>query len=167
MVGRVLTRNGITRCERGTYALVGVYELSDAERDQLLALCRQRLDVGRRSAGAEEFIHSQADVLGDLTEQRWRDIVPSVGRNGGAATTCIAELQVRSALTDKLKTQFPEDVSHLRGFENRSGAHVQAGNTIWCRPTKSLSSGGSPSSSSMAITSWRLACSSSRVSPWL
>ena len=74
MVGRVLTRNGITRCERGTYALVGVYELSDAERDQLQALCRQRLDVGRRSVGAEEFIHSQADVLGDLTEQRWRDI---------------------------------------------------------------------------------------------
>jgi hypothetical protein len=40
MVGKVLTGNGITRCEKGTYALVGGDELSDAERDQLLPLNR-------------------------------------------------------------------------------------------------------------------------------
>jgi ATP adenylyltransferase len=55
MVGKVLTGNGITRCEKGTYtyALVGgvaegfcaAAELSDAERDQLLQLCRQRLNA--------------------------------------------------------------------------------------------------------------------------
>jgi len=45
MVGKVLTSNGITRCEKGTFALVGGEELSDAERDQLLALCRQRLNA--------------------------------------------------------------------------------------------------------------------------
>ena len=39
------TFNSITRCERGSYALVGGEELSDAERDQLLALCRQRLNA--------------------------------------------------------------------------------------------------------------------------
>ena len=39
MVGKVLTGNDITRCEKGTYALVGGEELSDAERDQLLDLC--------------------------------------------------------------------------------------------------------------------------------
>ena len=38
------TFNGITLYERGTYYLVGGKELSDAERDQLLELCRQRLD---------------------------------------------------------------------------------------------------------------------------
>ena len=38
------TGNVITRYERGTYDLVGGKELSDAERDQLLELCRQRLD---------------------------------------------------------------------------------------------------------------------------
>ena len=43
MVGKVLTGNGIIRYERGTYDLVGGEELSDAERDQLLELCRQRL----------------------------------------------------------------------------------------------------------------------------
>ena len=61
MVGKVLTSNGITRYERGTYDLVGgvaegfcaAVELSDAVtwpkasvaeplRDQLLELCRQR-----------------------------------------------------------------------------------------------------------------------------
>jgi hypothetical protein len=34
------TFNGITRYERGTYDLVGGEELSDAERDELLQLCR-------------------------------------------------------------------------------------------------------------------------------
>jgi hypothetical protein len=38
------TGNVITRYERGTYDLVGGKELSDAERDQLLELCGQRLD---------------------------------------------------------------------------------------------------------------------------
>ena len=46
------TFNGITRYERGTYGLAGgvaegfcaAVELSDAERDQLLQLCRQRFD---------------------------------------------------------------------------------------------------------------------------
>jgi len=57
MVGKVLTGNGITRCERGTYALVGGEELSDAERDQLLELCRQRLDAFREQRGEEVFAH--------------------------------------------------------------------------------------------------------------
>ena len=53
MVGKVLTVNGITRCEKGTYALVGGDELSDSERDQLLELCRQRLDAFREQRGEE------------------------------------------------------------------------------------------------------------------
>ena len=51
MVDKVLTGNGITRYERGTYDLVGgvaegfcvAVELSDAEREELLQLCRQRV----------------------------------------------------------------------------------------------------------------------------
>jgi ATP adenylyltransferase len=53
MVGKVLTGNGITRYERGTYDLVGGEELSDAERDELLQLCRQRLDAFRMQRGEE------------------------------------------------------------------------------------------------------------------
>jgi hypothetical protein len=44
MVREMLTGNGITRCERGTHPLVGSEELSDAEREQLLTLYRQRSD---------------------------------------------------------------------------------------------------------------------------
>jgi len=57
MVGKVLTGNGITRYEKGSYALVGGEELSEAERDQLLDLCRQRLDAFREQRGEEVFAH--------------------------------------------------------------------------------------------------------------
>ena len=52
---KVLSGNGISRSEQGTYGLVGgvaegfcaAVELSDAEREQLLQLCRQRVrDTG-------------------------------------------------------------------------------------------------------------------------
>ncbi len=65
MVGKVLTGNGITRCEKGAYALVGgvaegfcaAVELSYSERDKLLELCRQRLDAFRAQRGEEVFAH--------------------------------------------------------------------------------------------------------------
>jgi hypothetical protein len=57
MVGKVLTCNGITRYDQGAYDLVGGEELSDAERDQLLELCRQRLDAFRMRRGEEVFAH--------------------------------------------------------------------------------------------------------------
>ena len=52
-MGKVLTGNGITRYERGTSDLVGGEELSDAEREELLQLCRQRLDAFREQRGEE------------------------------------------------------------------------------------------------------------------
>ena len=51
MVGKVLT--GITRYDQGAYDLVGGEELSDAEREELLRLCRQRLDAFRMQRGEE------------------------------------------------------------------------------------------------------------------
>jgi hypothetical protein len=41
------TFNGITSYNQGTYDLVGGEKLSDAERGELLQLCRQRLDAFR------------------------------------------------------------------------------------------------------------------------
>ena len=52
------TFNGITRYDQGAYDLVGGEELSDAEHDQLLQLCRQRLDAFREQRGEEVFAHS-------------------------------------------------------------------------------------------------------------
>ncbi len=57
MVGKVLTGNGITSCEKGIYALVGGDALSDAERDELQQLCRQRLDAFREQRGEGVFAH--------------------------------------------------------------------------------------------------------------
>ena len=53
--------NGITRDDQGAYGLVGgiaegfcaAVELSDAEREELLQLCRQRLDAFRMQRGEE------------------------------------------------------------------------------------------------------------------
>ena len=72
MVGKVLTGNGITRYDQGAYDLVGgvaegfcaAVELSDAGtwpkanvaeplREELLQLCRQRLDAFRMQRGEE------------------------------------------------------------------------------------------------------------------
>ncbi|WP_231594521.1 HNH endonuclease [Synechococcus sp. CBW1107] len=57
MVGRVLTGNGITAYGNGAYSLIGGEELSDGERDELLELCRQRLDAFREQRGEEVFAH--------------------------------------------------------------------------------------------------------------
>ncbi|MFN9932159.1 MAG: HNH endonuclease [Cyanobacteriota bacterium] len=57
MVGKVLTGNGITRYGNGAYTLIGGDELSDSERDELLQLCRQRLDGFRAQRGEEVFAH--------------------------------------------------------------------------------------------------------------
>jgi hypothetical protein len=61
MVGKVLTFNGITRYDQDAYDLVGgvaagfcaAVELSDAEREEFLQLCRQRLDAFRMQRGEE------------------------------------------------------------------------------------------------------------------
>jgi hypothetical protein len=55
------TFNGITRYDQGAYGLVGgiaegfcaAVELSDAEREELLQLCCQRLDAFRMQRGEE------------------------------------------------------------------------------------------------------------------
>jgi hypothetical protein len=47
------TFNGITRYDQGAYGLVGGEGLSDAEGEELLQLCRQRLDAFREQRGEE------------------------------------------------------------------------------------------------------------------
>ena len=51
------TFNGITAYGNGAYSLIGGDDLSDAERDALQELCRQRLDAFREQRGDEVFAH--------------------------------------------------------------------------------------------------------------
>jgi len=63
-VGKVLAFNGITLYDQGPYGLVGgvaegfcaAVELSDAEREELLQLCRLRLDAFRGERGAPAYV---------------------------------------------------------------------------------------------------------------
>jgi len=52
-----------------TYAMVGGDELSDAERDQLLELCRQRLDAFKQSL--LEVLHQELFAPNSIGEQLW------------------------------------------------------------------------------------------------
>jgi len=70
MVGKVLTGNGITQYGNGTYTLIGGDELSDAERDALQQLCRQRLDAFREQRGEEVFAHRSPGPLRVLRSSR-------------------------------------------------------------------------------------------------
>jgi hypothetical protein len=51
------TFNGITAYGDGHDSLIGGDDLSDAERDALLELCRLRLDAFREQRGEEVFAH--------------------------------------------------------------------------------------------------------------
>jgi hypothetical protein len=51
------TFNGITTYGNGAYRLISGDALSDAERDALQQLCRQRLDAFREQHGVEVFAH--------------------------------------------------------------------------------------------------------------
>ena len=57
MAGKVLSGNGITAYGNGAYSLIGGDELSDAERDALQLLCRQRLDAFREQLGEDVIAH--------------------------------------------------------------------------------------------------------------
>ena len=77
-MGKVLTGNGITRYDQGAYGLVGgvaeglcaAVKMRDAERDELLQLCRQRLDAFRMQRGEEVFAHrscQRTPISGSVT----------------------------------------------------------------------------------------------------
>lgn len=117
------------------------------------------------SAVADQFFNGQSDVAGDLAEQRRGDVAALVEGNRGAAAIGVPVLNMRTALADDDKTEAFQEPANLGGFENGNRPHGQATATFWV-PTNSASRVGSPSSSSMEITSRRLALSSSSVSPW-
>jgi len=66
------TFNGITAYGNGAYSLIGGDELSDAELDALLQLCRQRLDAFREQRGEEVFAHrSRLQSSASATWSNW------------------------------------------------------------------------------------------------
>ncbi len=80
MVGRVLTGNGITSYSKGVYSLVNSEGLSDRERDQLLQLCREKLDAFRATRGDEVFAHRSRHRTAISGSIRYRVFTRAKGR---------------------------------------------------------------------------------------
>lgn len=81
------TFNGITRYANGAYSPIGGGELNDGERPEpSCCSCAASASLPIRcSALAEELLQGHANVLGDLTKQRRRDITSLLDWNCGAA----------------------------------------------------------------------------------
>lgn len=108
----------------------------------------------------QEFPDGEADVLGDLAEQGRGDVAALVHRHGGAPAVGVPVLHMGAALPHDNKPQPLQYAADLARLQDENRAHGQATLMVWV-PTNSASSFGSPSSSSMATTSCKLACNSS------
>jgi len=80
------TFNGITRCERGSYALVGGDELSDPERDELLQLCRHRTPIsGSIKVRVLTRARGRCECCGAHEHQRALEVDHIVPKNQGGS----------------------------------------------------------------------------------
>ena len=109
---------------------------------------------------AQQFLNCEADVLCDLTEQWRSNVATFVEGNRGAASICMAILNVRTALPHSDKAQPLQKAANLSGFQDGNRSHAQA-TAKFCVPTNSASNWGSPSSNNIATTSRKLTFNSS------
>ncbi len=114
-------------------------------------------------AAGDEFLGSKADVTSDLAQQWCSNVAALVQGNRRATAIGMAVLHMRTTLAHRHKAEPLEETAYFRGFENGERTHNQA-TARFCVPTNSASRWGSPSSSSIAMTSRRLVLSSSSVS---
>lgn len=71
----------------------------------------------------EKLFNTQPDVLGDLAQQRGRDVAPLMKRYRRASPGLITELFVRSTLANFHKAQSLQNGYNLRRLENRNVSH--------------------------------------------
>ena len=126
-----------------------------------------------------KLVHGQADVFGNLPKQTGRNIPPFVHGNCGLKSADgIPVLAVRTTLANTNESKGFEYSAEFVRFQNVAHtsyiiqklknknvpSHFQARAKL-CVPTNSASRVGSPSSNNISITSRKLACNSSSVSP--
>lgn len=68
--------------------------------------------------------NGEADVLGDLAQQSWRDVAARMKGNSSAASGPVTKLLVRSALPHLDKSQLAQDGDDLGGLQYRDARHV-------------------------------------------
>jgi hypothetical protein len=131
MVGKVLTGNGITAYGNGAYSLIGGDELSDAERDALQQLCRQRLDAFREQRSEEVFAHRSRPRSPISGSVKYRVLTRARGR----CECCGAHEHQRALEVDHIipKNQGGSDaISNLQALCFRCNAGKRDG----CLPTQ-------------------------------
>ena len=79
---------------------------------------------------SEKLVHSQTDVLDDLSEKYGRDITSGMKGNSGTASVRMPELHVGPALTHVYKAHRFQYPDNLTGFEYRNIAHNYATTTF-------------------------------------
>jgi hypothetical protein len=73
---------------------------------------------------ANEVLHGQPDVPGNLAQERRSDVASLVEWDGCASTVRVTVLHVRPALADRGKAEPFKETADLRGFEHRHGSHA-------------------------------------------
>ncbi len=152
MVGKVLTGNGITAYGNGTYSLIGGDELSDAERDELQQLCRQRLDAFREQRGDEVFAHrsrhrsslsgsvnyrvhrcarGRCECCGAHEHQRALEVAPIIPKKQGGSDA-ISNLQAL-CFRCNAGSRIPYQRWVSKSSSSASGRKRTAGSVIRCR----------------------------------
>jgi hypothetical protein len=78
-------------------------------------------DEGRNGTSAikNQFLYRQADITGDLPEQRRSEITTLVNRNRRPPTVRVTVLNMRAALANCDKAKSFEQTTNFRGLENR------------------------------------------------
>lgn len=100
----------------------------------------------------QEVFHRKPDVFRNLAQQRQRNVAPLMKGHGRTAAVRVPKLSVRTPWPDFGKPSFPRSATTSRGVRTGSFATAYATSTV-CVPTNTLSSRGSPSSSSISTTS--------------
>lgn len=121
MVGKVLTGNGITAYANGAYSLIGGNELSDAERDELQRLCRERLDAFRAQLGEDVFAHRSRNRTSISGSIKYRVLTRARGRCEG----CGAHEHQRALEVDHIVPKNhggSDDISNLQALCFRCNA---------------------------------------------
>jgi len=103
----------------------------------------------------DQVVNGQPNVPRNLPEQDWRNIPALMERHGGASSSAVTKLFMRTTLPDLREPKLAENCDDLCWLEHGDAAHSYATETFWI-PTNSDSSSGSPSSSSIVMTSRRL-----------
>ena len=116
---------------------------------------------GFRLLKSQELFDGKADILCDLPEQEGRYVAAGMKRHSRAPAIGMPILFVGTSLAYFDEAGIAQDCRYLTWLQNWRCCHDSQTRTL-CVPTNSASNSGSPSSSSISMTSRRLEFNSSR-----